>query len=542
MRTALLAWPAALFLLPAVAHAAPPVACLTATPASPLTNETTTLDSSCSTDDGGITARGWDLDNDGQFDDGTATSVTRSWPTPGTYTVRLAVTDRQGSTDVESKTVTVRNRSPVANFSVSPASPTTGQSVTFTSTSTDPDGTIASRAWDTDGDATADFNDGTGTSASRSFATSGDYPIRLRVVDNNGAVSTVTKTVTVSNRLPSATFTVSPASPLSQEAVKFTSTATDPDGTITAWAWDTDGDATADFNDGTGSTATKTWATPGDRVVRLRVTDNKGGSSIGTATVRVGNRPPVASFTVSPDSIFEGDAVTLTSTATDRDGTVGQQAWDLNNDGAYDDATGASASLTASPPGTYTVGLRAVDDRGAVHTVSQTYMVAERPAALPEERADPGPGTFDLSAPIAPAPSPAEPPAPESLAPLHYLDPFPVIRLRGRTTGRGAKLTVFTVHAPHGSLAELRCSGRGCTVKKTRKRIRSRRERGSATVHFPQVERFLPAGTEVQVRVTRKGMIGKYTRIKIRRLALPLRSDRCLLPDSTKPAACPQLP
>jgi hypothetical protein len=37
-------------------------------------------------------------------------------------------------------------------------------------------------------------------------------------------------------------------------------------------------------------------------------------------------------------------------------------------------------------------------------------------------------------------------------------------------------------------------------------------------------------------------MVGKYTRIRIRKLAVPVRSDRCLLPDSPKPTACPKAP
>src|SRR5918994_984572 len=100
---------AGLLLLPGVANAAPPTACFTVSPASPLTNESTTLNSACSTDDHGVTGRAWDLDNDGQFDDGTAASVTKSWPAPGTYTVRLGVVDRSNNYDVETRTVTVRN-------------------------------------------------------------------------------------------------------------------------------------------------------------------------------------------------------------------------------------------------------------------------------------------------------------------------------------------------------------------------------------------------------------------------------------------------
>jgi hypothetical protein len=187
-----------------------------------------------------------------------------------------------------------------------------------------------------------------------------------------------------------------------------------------------------------------------------------------------------------------------------------------------------------------------VDDRNVARTTTQTITVAQRPAGppaadgLPGTRTETGEQTFDISSPIVPTPSPGEPTNP--VAPLRFLDPFPVVRMRGRTTGKGATLTVFTVRAPHGSLAELLCKGRGCPVKQQRKTVKTKVGRGAGTIHFTRVERFLPAGVELQVLVTQKGMVGKYTRIKIRRLALPIRVDRCLLPDSTKPATCPAAP
>ena len=61
-------------------------------------------------------------------------------------------------------------------------------------------------------------------------------------------------------------------------------------------------------------------------------------------------------------------------------------------------------------------------------------------------------------------------------------------------------------------------------------------------MHFSRLERFLPGGVELRVFVSKKGMVGKYTRIRIRKVALPARVDRCLLPDSTKPTGCPAAP
>jgi hypothetical protein len=61
-----------------------------------------------------------------------------------------------------------------------------------------------------------------------------------------------------------------------------------------------------------------------------------------------------------------------------------------------------------------------------------------------------------------------------------------------------------------------------------------------ATLRFKALERTLPAGTRVQVTVTRRGLVGKYTRFRIRRLQLPVRTDRCVMPGSKRPSACPK--
>jgi hypothetical protein len=253
----------------------------------------------------------------------------------------------------------------------------------------------------------------------------------------------------------------------------------------------------------------------------------------------------VAGFTVAPAQPVEGDAVTLTSTATDPDGRVASQAWDLDNDGSFDDGTAATAGWTPTAAGAFTVHLRVVDDKNAAAVATKTITVDPRPAApgdppLPDSRSDAG-QTFDVSAPVGTSPPPVEP-VPAPVTPLRWLNPFPTVRMRGRTTRRGVQLSLLTVRAPHGALAEVRCKGRGCPAKLQRKKIKTRSKRGSATVHFGRLERFLPAGVELQVAVTSKGMVGKYTRIKIRKLALPVRSDRCLLPDSKKPSACPATP
>ena len=79
------------------------------------------------------------------------------------------------------------NRSPIASFTISNATPDVGQPVSLdASSSTDPDGNIATDAWDTDGDGR---NDASGVTAQASWATPGAHTITLTVTDANGLAS-----------------------------------------------------------------------------------------------------------------------------------------------------------------------------------------------------------------------------------------------------------------------------------------------------------------------------------------------------------------
>jgi hypothetical protein len=119
-----------------------------------------------------------------------------------------------------------------------------------------------------------------------------------------------------------------------------------------------------------------------------------------------------------------------------------------------------------------------------------------------------------------------------------YLTPIPIVRLSGRTTRTGSKVTMLRVKAPRGSKVTLRCSGgrkKGCKVK-SKKRTAPK----SGLVRFREVERRLRSGVRLQVFVNKGNTIGKYTSFKIRARKAPARSDRCLFPgDPFEPTSCP---
>ena len=84
-----------------------------------------------------------------------------------------------------------------------------------------------------------------------------------------------------------------------------------------------------------------------------------------------------------PYSAQPGDTITLDATAsTDADGSITAYAWDLDNDGQYDDVTGATADFRADTAGTFTVGLRVTDDDGATDIDTATINIGQVTAAF----------------------------------------------------------------------------------------------------------------------------------------------------------------
>jgi PKD repeat protein len=95
------------------------------------------------------------------------------------------------------------------------------------------------------------------------------------------------------------------------------------------------------------------------------------------------NNPPVATVTATPTTGEPPLAVSFDGTGSrDPDGDALSYAWDLDGDGAHDDATGSRASWTYGTAGTYTASLRVSDARGASDTKSVTISVGQPKATI----------------------------------------------------------------------------------------------------------------------------------------------------------------
>ncbi len=213
--------------------------------------------------------------------------------------------------------------------------------------------------------------------------------------------------------------------------------------------------------------------------------------------------PPTASFTWVPSAPHVGEPVTLISDSTDPGAPITSLAWSVGAGAAFAPG-GALFATSFAAPGAYVTQLRVSDAKGRSAISTQTIHV--------------------------------------TASPLVMMQPFPVVRIVGRLTGSGARLTLLSVQAPLSALVTVTCRGRSCpahVVSHVATAPKHKPTGGVALISFRRFARTLHAGVVLEIRVTKAGEIGKYTRFLIRRTQVPARSDDCLWPSSKKPANCP---
>jgi PKD repeat protein len=216
-----------------------------------------------------------------------------------------------GTSDAQSPVLT-------ASFDYAPASPVPGQEVTLTATSTSSSTSPPRHQWDLDGD--GQFDDAFGDSAKTSFAQAGSYVVRLKATQSAAAgtlESTAERTITVGtgtgpdpepqptpgNQPPQAVYdrqckkvgTLLMCAGLvareSQPKLLDASKSRDSDGQIVKYEWDLDSNGSFEIDTGTTPTLTHTFeALTGlvdarKRTVRVRVTDDKGGTDVDEVTL-----------------------------------------------------------------------------------------------------------------------------------------------------------------------------------------------------------------------------------------------------------------
>ena len=190
----------------------PPTAVARASPASGPAPLSVTFNAKGSSDpDGDALTYAWDLDDDGQFDDSTSASPTRTYTTAGNVTVSLRVTDARGLPDTDSVVISVDNSPPTAAIDAPAASLAwkVGDVIGFSGRGTDPDQGVlpaSALAWSlvlmhgspgSPGSHEHPLQTFNGVASGSFSAPDHDYPswleLRLTVTDAGGLTHTATR-------------------------------------------------------------------------------------------------------------------------------------------------------------------------------------------------------------------------------------------------------------------------------------------------------------------------------------------------------------
>ncbi len=464
----------------------------------------------------------------------------------GTYTVQATQADDVGNSHSDARTFVVDTTAP----GVSLAAPVNG------SRTADTTPTLSGGA----GNATGD--DATVTASVYSGAAATGTPVQTLPITRSGA-----NWSGAADTLPDGTYTVqaTQADDLGNSSTSAAHTfVVDTGGPDLTIERPSDGGST---NDTTPPVSGRAGDSPGDGAA-VSVEVFTGPAATGT---------PVQSFSVNRSGASWGGGLaplaegTYTLQVTQRDdldhSTVLTSTFTVDvtaptvtltgpADGSSSTDTAPTFSGTASEASAVTVRVRS--EASVVRTLTATpsaggWSVKAAPALAPGtyvvdasqsdgagNSATSTPRTFTVTSPPATAPlKPSSTPPTTTKETPRLLSPFPIVRFVGRYTRTGARFSLVTVRAPAGSDVEVRCKGRSCPFKRRHTHVSGKTSRGRTVTVKDLAGRSLLGGVVLEVRVTAKGRVGKYTRFRVRRGRAPLRLDTCVMADDPDPVRCP---
>ncbi|HQY10584.1 MAG TPA: T9SS type A sorting domain-containing protein [Ferruginibacter sp.] len=335
-----------------------------------------------------------------------AASTTVTGLVQGVYRFELRVTDNAGAFGRDTVQVTVNaaipNNPPTANAGPNQTITLPTNFVILSGSGTDTDGTIAGYLWTKiAGPAAGTITNPTTAATSVTGLTQGVYQFELRVTDNGGASGRDTVQVTVnpsaSNIPPTANAGANQTITLPATSVILSGSGTDPDGIIVAYLWTkVSGPAAGTITNPNVAATSVTGLVVGTYQFELRVTDNGGASGRDTVQVTVNpgatNTPPTANAGPDQTIALPTNAVILSGSGTDPDGTVVAYLWTKIAGpaaGAITNPNVAATAVTGMVAGTYRFELRVTDNNGAFGRDTMQVIVNATPNTPPTANAGP---------------------------------------------------------------------------------------------------------------------------------------------------------
>lgn len=307
----------------------------------------------------------------------------------GSFVFTVIVTDDDGGAGlVNTSAITVTNAAPTATLTGEPESAIAeGTAVSLSVSATDAGSTdILSYSWSVTKDGNAYSLSGVTTNqADFTFTPNdeGDFVASCVITDDDGgSVTKTSETISVTNANPTASIAGMPDGPVTEgTTVNLTANAADAGSADTleyAWTVTRNGDP---FATGDEESFSFTATDNGEYLISLTVTDNDGGSVEAEAqTISVTNVTPSVSITGLPESLIEGDEVTLgveisDPSSVDTDATFAVD-WTILKDGEeFISGTGETFSFTPTDDGEYAISVSAADKDEAAGIDNATLAV-----------------------------------------------------------------------------------------------------------------------------------------------------------------------
>ena len=227
------------------------------------------------------------------FYSGSGTPVSHRYNSTGKYTVQLFIRDVNGCTDTLTRPQYVRVTGPTANFSVPVKTGCLNSTIVFNDLSAS-DGQSPVRQW------AWKWGDGvvetlTAPPFQHTYATAGNYPVQLKVTDQNGCTDSIIKSGSVLISRPTADFSSPDSLSCYNKPVRFVNQSA---GTGLGSVWDFgDNSATSTLNQPVHS-----YANEGSYSIRLTVKDQYGCLDSTSRPQYIKIRNPRAAFAVN-DSV-----------------------------------------------------------------------------------------------------------------------------------------------------------------------------------------------------------------------------------------------
>ena len=311
-------------------------------------------------DDGTIERYVWTSSLDGEFYNGTESSISNSDLSNGPHNITLMVQDDRGVWSFVDVMALIVNGKPIGNIvSISPDPALDIDTVEFVANGTD-DGSIVQYRWISSID--GEFYNDTDASFSFGDLSNGTHIITMSVQDDMDIWSSeITRHFTVNGKPVVRIDDISPSPALDIDDITMSANATD-DGTIERYVWTSSLDG--EFYNGTEPTIVSGDLTNGTHVISLMVQDNNGTwSETVTYILTINGKPVGTIISISPDPALDIESMFFNGSATD-DGAVVRFLWNSSLDGIFFDGQNSSFVYDDLSNGSHEISLMVQDNNG----------------------------------------------------------------------------------------------------------------------------------------------------------------------------------